>query len=194
MAVGGVRIAARSRLAAIVVVAALTIWSTYATIRQENDRADDPRQRATAWLLAHVPPGRTILVESAAFDLLPYRGRLLFPLGSDGCVDVRALLASRPSHKTTNEKRAGKAIVDIGHIDPRRLPGCAADYYVTQNYARYRVAGPAFAAEKIAYARVLAGARRIAVFTPRNSDKRDHLIEIFTDRIEICGTIKRTPV
>ncbi len=166
------RLATRSRPAAILLTAALTLWSIHTTIQHLNDRADDPRQRATAWLLAHAQPNRTILVESAAFDLLSYKGRLLFPLGSDGCVDVRAILASHPSHRKTNEKRAGKAIVDLGHIDAPHLATCKADYTVTTNYARYRAAGPAFAQERTAYETALAGTRRAATFVPRDARAR----------------------
>lgn len=183
MARGVETVAARSRPAAAILAITVALWSTQAAIQRLTDRADDPRQRATTWLLRHAPRGDTILVESAAFDLLPYEGRLLFPLGTDGCVDIRALLASRPSHKATNEKRAGKAIVDLGHVDPLRLATCKADYYVLSNYDRYRRAGAAYARERAIYRHVLANTRRVAMFVPRRSRAPDerHIIEIYAN-------------
>lgn len=124
-------------------------------------RGHDARQAATRWALAHIPPGRTILVESAAFDLLAYRGRILFPLGSDGCIDARGLLAGHPTQHGTNEKRTGKAIVDLGHIDAPRLGTCRADYFILSNYGRYRHVAAAFPVEIATYRAALRGSRRV---------------------------------
>jgi hypothetical protein len=163
---GIARIAGRVRIAAMLALVVLAAWCAQLTLQRQNDRADDPRQRAAAWLLANAKPNRTILVESAAFDLLPYKGRLLFPLGAEGCIDARALLASKPSHKTSNEKRAGKSIVDLGHVEISRAETCKADYTVTTNFSRYRAAGRDFTRERHMYEVVLARSRRIAVFHP----------------------------
>jgi len=187
-------IAARSRPAATILTIALALWCAHATIERLDDRADDPRQRATAWLLRNAAPGRTILVESAAFDLLPYRGRLLFPLGTEGCIDIRALLASRPSHKATNEKRRGRAIVDLGHVEASRLATCKADYYVLSNHDRYRRADAAFARERAVYRHVLANTRLVATFTPRYArpPEERRTVEIYARSVPIGETRERS--
>jgi 4-amino-4-deoxy-L-arabinose transferase-like glycosyltransferase len=140
-------------------------WMAGTTLRAQRQRADDPRQAATRWVFAHVPPGQTILIEHAAFDLLPYRGRLLFPLGSAGCVDIRSLLHSAPSHGRVNGLRQGRAIVDLGNLDPAALAGCSADVAVLINYSRYRAEPVQFAAQLSNYRRLLVAHRLAARFS-----------------------------
>jgi hypothetical protein len=125
------------------------------TVAQLGRRADDPRQAATAWVRAHVPAGRTILVEHAAFDLLQYRGSLLFPLGNAGCVDVRSALNKRPSYRRVNGLRQGSAIVDLGHIDVHQLSTCDADVVVLSNFARYMQEPARFPRELSVYQQML---------------------------------------
>lgn len=161
-----VREARRRDMLVGAVAIALAMWQAADAARRLSYRAHDARQAATAWAIAHVAENRTILVESAAFDLLRYRGRILFPFGNDGCIDARAFLAGRPSHRATNRKRTGKAIVDLGHIDAPRLGSCRADYYILSNYGRYRQEAAAFPRELATYRRALAGSRRIATFVP----------------------------
>jgi hypothetical protein len=155
------------------VLLVLAAWMASVTIDRLARHAEDPRQAATAWVRAHVPPGRTILVEHAAFDLLRYPGRLLFPLGSAGCVDVRTALGKRPSYRRVNGLRQGKAIVDLGHVDVAQLPSCDADVIVLTNYARYAQEPGRFPAELSVYRRLLQGYRCVASFVggSRQSDR-----------------------
>lgn len=90
-------------------------------------------------MLAHVPPGRILLVKHAAFDLLSCPGWLLFPLGQLGCIDVRAAIKRAPSHARVNQARTGRAIVDLGNVAADRLASCRADVAILSNAARYRV-------------------------------------------------------
>lgn len=156
-------------------------WMAHATLGQSATRANDPRQAATNWVLHHVPPGRTILVEHAAFDLIHYRGRLLFPLGTAGCVDVRALLRQAPSHNGVNRLRAGKAIVDVGNVDPALLETCKADILILSNFARYRHEPMTFAPQLASYRRLVHGYTPLATFAgstrPVAGDERP--VEIF---------------
>lgn len=165
MIADAVRVPAVRRLVVPGAALLLAGWMAGATLRAQQQRADDPRQAAARWVFAHVPPGRTILIEHAGFDLMPYRGRLLFPLGSAGCVDVRSLLHGAPSHRKVNGLRQGRAIVDLGHVDPGALPGCAADVAILINYSRYRAEPGRFAGELAQYRRVLASHRRVARFS-----------------------------
>jgi 4-amino-4-deoxy-L-arabinose transferase-like glycosyltransferase len=102
------------------------------------ERRNDTRQIASAWLREHAPPGSRILIEHPAFDLLDAPWRLLFPMGSAGCVDVHDLLAGRVSQTDVEDRRHGAAIVDIGHVDEARLDSCRADFAVVTNHLRYR--------------------------------------------------------
>lgn len=129
-------------------------------------RTHDPRQAASAWVLANVPPGRTLLVEHAAFDLLRYPGRLLFPMGSAGCIDVRAALRRAPSHATVNRARTGRAIVDLGHVDADKLASCRADFAILANADRYRAEAVRFPAQTSIYRRYLSTYHRVARFGP----------------------------
>ena len=102
-----------------------------------TERTHDTRQIASAWLRAHVPPGRTILLEHAAFDVLQQPWHFRFPLGSAGCVDVRDALAGRIRYSEVERKRGSGPIIDIGYVDPRLVATCRADYAVITHYDRY---------------------------------------------------------
>lgn len=165
------RIGRRAPRHAAVVAAALTLAllavMTATTFRFLAGRGGDPRSAATAWVRAHVPPGRAVLVEHAALDLLSYRGRLLFPLGTAGCVEIPKILSGAPSHRRLNGFRQGRAIVDIGYVEPALLGSCAADVTVLSNYARYRAEPGPFGPQLANYRRVLRGQRRVAAFRGR---------------------------
>ncbi|MFV0624313.1 ArnT family glycosyltransferase [Sphingomonas sp. ac-8] len=162
--------------AATTIVLLLSGWMTVVSLDRLAARADDPRQAATAFVRAHLPPGRTILVEHAAFDLLGYRGRLLFPLGNAGCVDVRAALGKAPSYRRVDGLRQGRAIVDVGHVAPERLTSCDADMAILSNYARYAADPERFGTEFAIYRRLLAG-YRCPLHFKRNAAER---------RVDVC--------
>lgn len=157
--------------ATAILALSLAGWTLPATLDRQSYRAHDPRQAATAWVRRHVPAGRTLLVEHAAFDLLAYKGRILFPLGADGCVDARTLLAGRPTYRKAQVKRMGRPIVDLGHIDLAKVSSCRADYYVLSNHGRYQAEASAFAAELQVYRTVLANTCSAAIFTHPDPDK-----------------------
>jgi hypothetical protein len=155
----------------------LTCWAVYVTIDRLAAHAQDPRQAATAWVRTHVPPDRTILVEHAAFDLLRFPGRLLFPLGSAGCVDVRSALDKRPSYRRVNDLRQGSPIVDLGHVDPARLATCDADVLFLSNYARYKGEPQIFRQELATYKRLLKQHHCVATF-PGHGPRSDRSVEV----------------
>lgn len=133
-----------------------------------TERANDTRQMASRWLLAHAAPGSPVLVEDAAIDLMQAGHPLLFPLGSAGCIDARAALAGQIEYDEVEDKRAASPIIDIGHVAPERIASCrTADYAVITHAARYRQAPEAFAGALQRYRSVLDGAVREVCFTPR---------------------------
>jgi 4-amino-4-deoxy-L-arabinose transferase-like glycosyltransferase len=121
------------------------------------ERANDTRQAASLWIEAHVPAGSTILIEHAAFDLLPGPWRLLFPLGSAGCIDVRRTLTGQLRYSQVETLRAGRPVIDLGHVDPALLETCRADYAVLSHYDVYRADAARFPAELGRYQRLLHG-------------------------------------
>jgi hypothetical protein len=138
-----------------------TAWTSAAV------RANDTRQIATAWVRANIPPGSTILVEHAAFDLFHGPWKLRFPIGSAGCVDVRAALGSHIRYSQVAKVRAGRPVVDIGYVEPGKLNTCRADYAVFSHYVRYLEEGGNFAAQLARYRALMRGGVVLTVIRPQ---------------------------
>lgn len=137
-----------------------------ATLATQAGRANDTRQAAAAWIAANAPPGSTILVEHAAFDLLQRGWSLRFPLGSAGCVDAGALLAGKIRYSRVETLRSGRAVVDIGHVDRTQLGSCRARYAVFTHYQVYLDDRQRFAPQWETYRLIAAGGRLRAVIRP----------------------------
>jgi hypothetical protein len=159
--VGGHGRAFEAVMAAFLSVAMLQSAWTSVAVRQ-----NDTRQMATSWVRANVPPGSTILVEHAAFDLFRGPWQLRFPIGSAGCVDVRAALGGHIRYSRVEKLRAGRPVVDIGYVEPSQLKTCAADYAVFSHYTRYLEDGGAFAAQRARYRALMRGGVIEAVIRP----------------------------
>ncbi|MDP5280756.1 glycosyltransferase family 39 protein [Sphingomonas sp. DG1-23] len=129
-------------------------------------RADDTRQRASAWARAHIPAGSSILVEHAAIDLIHGPWHLLFPLGTAGCIDARAALAGRIRYAEAETRRAGSPLVDLGSVTLSRLPGCRARFAILSHYDRYRDDRAQFPAEWRRYAELSRGSALRQVIAP----------------------------
>ena len=156
-------------------------------------RANDTRQLASAWLRAHASPDSTILVEHAAIDLVAGPWKLLFPLGSAGCVDARAVLAGRISYADVEKLRSGSPIVDLASVDLSRLASCHAGYAVLSHYDRYRDARADFAGEWRRYAILTGGGVLRAVITPANGQRAGPSIYIFEIARPASRRVQRTP-
>lgn len=144
-------------------------------------RVDDTRQLASAWIRAHVPADSTILVEHAAIDLVSGPWKLLFPLGSAGCIDARAALAGRIRYAEVETLRSGSPIVDLASVDPSRLAGCRARYLILSHFDRYRDAQASYAAEWRRYSALTRGStlrRIIAPVATRHAGPTIYIFEI----------------
>lgn len=115
-------------------VALPMLATTYANT---DERLNDTRQIAAHWVRDHVPPGSSILVEHAAFDLFRGPWQLRFPVGAAGCIDARQALGGHIRYSRVERLRRGNPVVDIGYVDARKLTTCHADFAVFSHYTRY---------------------------------------------------------
>lgn len=141
-------------------------------------RANDTAQAASGWVLAHVAPQCSVVIEHAGFDLMRRPGALLFPLGAAGCVDVRQMLARHPSYHHVEPLRSGRAIVDIGNIDLARIGTCRADIAVFSHYSRYRAEAAQYRPQLAVYAALMAQGRVVASFAPVPGQRGGRAIQI----------------
>ena len=142
------------------------------------ERAVDTRQVASAWIRANVPPGSSLVVEPAAFDLLQGPWRILFPLGSAGCVDVRAILTGQIRYSKVETLRSGRAVVDLAHVDAAQIPTCHADIAILSHYDGYRADPAHFRDELGRYALLLRGGRQLAAFRPEPGARTGPVVRI----------------
>lgn len=131
------------------------------------EQMHDTRQIASAWVRAHVPAGRSILVEQAAFDLLGGPWRFLFPLGAAGCVEPGKFLSGGVSYAHVDGLRAARPVVDLGNVADGTMASCVADYAVLTHYDRYRADPVRFAPELARYDAVIRQGAIVATIRPR---------------------------
>ncbi|WP_420146430.1 ArnT family glycosyltransferase [Sphingobium sp.] len=149
-----------------IMLAALLFPMASGSASRTRMRAHDTRQMASQWVREHVPAGKSLLIEDAAFDLLKWNGRVLFPLGDAGCVDVHRLLGAKPSYQQIGEKRSGKAIVDLGNVAPQKLASCNSDVAIITHYDRYRREAGTFPDELAQYDALMRNGHILATFRP----------------------------
>ena len=130
-----------------------------------RQRADDVRDRASAWAMAHIPPGRTVVVEHLALDLRPQPWRILFPIGTAGCIDGRNILKRGVKVESVQKARGKSAIVDLGNVAPDKLATCDADYAILTYYDLYRAEAASFPSQIDSYHRLIGAGRTVATFT-----------------------------
>lgn len=165
--VAAARCGRRIGLAVAGIVAAALVVPVMAGVRgAARERATDTRTLATAWARAHIARGSTVTVEHGAFDILGQPWRFLFPMGTLGCVDVRAALDGQVSYARVGAARAGRPVIDIGTIAPNHLATCRGDWAILVNRDRYLAESARFPAENARYARFLRGGRIVATFRP----------------------------
>lgn len=127
-------------------------------------RTHDTRQLAAAWVKAHVPPGDTILVEHFAFDILQGHGKLLFPIGDAGCIDVHDLLSGKTQYDQIENARDQRSNVDYGTLNPVRRDTCGMDWAVLTQYGRYAAEKQTFPRQYAAYVDLLRRGTVVAAF------------------------------
>lgn len=161
------RALAGRRWLAIAAAAAVVGPVAVGAVSQVRERGDDTRLAGERWLAAHAPPGARVLVEYPALALLRTRLEFLYPAGAIGCIDGRRTLAGTVKLPAVDAMRAGRAILDIGTIDPARMAACPADYALFSDYDRYLAEAARYPRELAVYRALLRRGRTVAVFAPR---------------------------
>lgn len=169
----------RGALLAVLAFALLLLPMIHTARSLSAERTHDTRQIASAWIRAHVPPGSSVLVEDGALDLLAGPWEVRFPLGAAGCIDGGRALAGKLTAAEVERNRTGRAIVDLGHVEPALLATCRTDYAVISHWARYR-AGPDDYGEQIRrYQDLTAGADMVARIIPRAGKTGGPVVYVF---------------
>jgi 4-amino-4-deoxy-L-arabinose transferase-like glycosyltransferase len=167
---------------------ALLLWPMVSSARtMAAERKHDTRQIASAWLRAHVPPGRSILVEHGALDLFSGPWDIRFPLGAAGCIDARQALAGRVTAADVERNRKGRAIVDIGHVEASLLATCRTDYAVLSHWEKYRADPETNREQLLRYRELTAGGRievRITPIAGRTGGPIVHIVKLTRGRVD----------
>ena len=124
-------------------------------ITQSRERLNDTRQQASRWVRAHVPPGKSVLLEHFGFDLVRQPNPFLFPLGAAGCRDAMSLITGKLTYATVDVLRQSRSNIDIGTITPGKLETCRADYVITTQFDRYTAEKQRFPSEYAQYRMLL---------------------------------------
>ncbi|MBA4048624.1 MAG: hypothetical protein C0476_08805 [Sphingomonas sp.] len=136
---------ARSRRWVAAACIALVIVPPSITVALESSaRAHPTRTLASQWVIANVPRGKTVLVESIAMDLVAAGYHLRYPVGRLGCVDAEQLLAGRVDFSAVSRVQGKREKIALGTIDPGKIESCWADYAIFNDYDR-------FARERVQY-------------------------------------------
>jgi hypothetical protein len=129
-------------------------------------RVNDTRLAASRWAMQHIPPGKRLLIEHFAFDLMGQQWTVLFPMGTAGCVDAKAMVSGRMDYRTVDGARSGRSTLDYGTLPPDKRPSCRADYAIMVAMDRYSQDRHLFPAEYASYQSLLETMTIVATFRP----------------------------
>ncbi|SFK36079.1 Dolichyl-phosphate-mannose-protein mannosyltransferase [Sphingomonas sp. NFR04] len=172
-------VGARWRIAAgVLAAAAVAVPLATTSLAQARERMHDTRQRASAWAIAHIPPGSSVLVEHFAFDLLPQPWHFLFPMAEAGCVDAAAKLHGKIGYGSIDQARGTRANVDYGTVAAAKRDTCRADFAILTQYERYKAERSAFPEEYAAYRDYVARGKTVARFVPQPGETGGRIVTI----------------
>ena len=138
--------------------------SAAGAVGEVRERANDTRDEAVRWVVAHAANGSTIIIEYPELKLHAQPFRFLFPVGSRGCQDARSLLTSNIRYEDVQQARGGSPVVDLGNIPASVRASCHADYAVLTYYDLYLKEADRFPEEIATYRQILAGGRTVALW------------------------------
>ena len=159
------RAAPQWRVAVVPLVASLALLPSLAgAVEGARERANDTRAQASAWAIAHIPAGSTVVVEQLALDLRPQPWRILFPIGEVGCIDGRQILKGGVKLEKVQKARRGSSIVDLGNVASDKLETCRADYAILTYYDLYLAEQAGFPDQVERYRELIGSGRTVALF------------------------------
>ncbi|GAA0731561.1 glycosyltransferase family 39 protein [Sphingomonas trueperi] len=162
----------------VVAAGAVAVPLFLTSLAQARERMHDTRQQASAWAVAHIPAGSTVLVEHFAFDLLPQPWHFLFPMAEAGCVDAAAKLRGKIGYGPIDQARGARANVDYGTVAPGKRDTCRADFAILTQYERYKAERSAFPEEYAAYRDYVARGHVVTRFVPRPGEIGGRIVTI----------------
>ncbi len=149
------------------------------TARDAIKRTHDTRTLASAWVLKNVAPGRRIVLEYPAFDLLAAKHMLIYPLGDAGCVDGSKMLRGGSVTYDGAQKHQGKSSnINLGSVAPNRISSCLGDIIILSEYDRYRLEAAHYPAQMANYAALLRASQTVAVFVPKRGETGGPVVRI----------------
>lgn len=130
-----------------------------------RQRTGDPRAAAATWARSNLPPGSSLLIEHFAFDLVQGSDfKVLFPIGTAGCLDVRELLAGQVDYRFVDSLRGGNSNLDYAAVPPELLHSCQTDYAIISEYTRYVEEADRYPEKLAAYRRLFASSQVVRSF------------------------------
>ena len=172
------RARARGRWVMALCLAAMAVPMAAQDVMQARGRMNDTRQHASAWAVAHIPAGASVMIEHFAFDLYPQPWRVIFPIGDAGCVDVRGLLKGQMGYGFLDNARGTRANIDYGTMAHEKDDTCRPDYAILTQFDRYEAEKGDFAQEDAAYRRLVARGRVVASFFPQRGVRAGPIVRI----------------
>ncbi len=146
---------------------------------QAIERQHDTRSRAADWAKANVPRGSTVMLEHFGLDMVGQPWAFLSPIGAAGCIDAGDFLKGKTTADFVGGLRGKSSVVDLGTIDPSKLPTCRADYAILSDFDRYRAEASFYGDELKIYNRYIQGGRQVAHFAPASGKSGGPVVRIF---------------
>jgi hypothetical protein len=161
-----------------IVAMLVAVPSTAATIGEIRERSNDTRAQAARWAEAHIPAGSTVVLEHLELRFRDQPWRLLFPVGSAGCLDGKKALSGGVNFTEVQKARNGSPVVDLGHIPPELIATCRADYAILTYFDLYNAEATRYPKELGTYLRLIAGGHTIALFKPERGKSGGPIVRI----------------
>lgn len=154
------------RAATAALTLAVLVPAAAMALARARERTNDTRVAATDWALRHLSPGTSVAIEWFGFQLLAHDGRILFPVGDRGCVDVRAEMTRQTDNRQVAPQRGGRSLITLGSVDAAARRSCDSDYALISQFDRYLAEGGDYPREIAAYRALVKGGRQVAMFRP----------------------------
>jgi hypothetical protein len=179
--------ALRALLTSILAVA-IVVPPASDMIERYRQRTGDPRATAANWARDNLPPGSSLLIEHFAFDMVQSTNfKIMFPIGTAGCLDVRELLAGQVDYRFVDSLRGGNSNLDYAAVPPDMLHSCQTDYAIVSEYSRYVAEADRYPEKLAAYRRLFGAAQVVRRFDAASPlDQRAHVYLLRTDPAQVA--------